>query len=73
MWIDIKDFMLISQEQFNNLIMHYGVNLDITSEMYLFTYLFTNLFAYILILILLYLIYRFVHKLMPRDRRKYWC
>ena len=73
MLIDISKFMIISQDQFNELISLYEVNLDLNSDMYLFTYLFANFMAYFLILVLIYLIYRFVHKLMPINRRKYLC
>ena len=73
MLIDISKFMIISQDQFNELISLYEVNLDLNSDMYLFTYLFANFLAYFLIAIFLYLIYRIVHKLMPINRRKYLC
>ena len=73
MLIDMSKFMIISQDQFNELISLYEVNLNLNSDMYLFTYLFANFMAYFLIAIFLYLIYRIVHKLMPINRRKYIC
>lgn len=49
--VDISKFLLISQEQFNNLILYLHLNFDQSNENYLLTYLFTNFLAYFLIII----------------------
>ena len=71
MWIDITKFMIISIEQFNDIITHYNVSLTPLDSNYLSTYIIANIFAYFVILIMVYTLFRFVHKLMPRDWRKY--
>ncbi len=72
MWINIQDFLLISQSQFNTLINNLNLDLVSSSDMYLLTYLFANFFAYFLIIIVCFIAYRFVHSLMPWNwKRKY--
>lgn len=70
--IDITKFMIISEEQFNSILNHYGILLDKTDPNYLNTYFITNFMAYFLIIIISFIIYYFIHKLFPK-RRKYPC
>ena len=47
--IDLKIFLIITQEQFETLIQAFNCNLNINDPSYMATYLFTNLMAYVVI------------------------
>lgn len=56
MFIDIKDFLIITKDQFNSLLEFLEIPLTPIDNTYAFTYLFCNLFAYILIFFILNII-----------------
>lgn len=49
--VNISKFLIISQEDFNNLILYLNLNFNQNNENYLLTYLFTNFLAYFVIII----------------------
>lgn len=63
MLVDIKVFLILSQQNFEELIQYFNCNLTSNSEMYMITYLFTNLMCYLAIFmtvkVALFLYYQF--------------
>ena len=69
--VDISKFLLISQEQFNNLILYLHLNFDQSNENYLLTYLFTNFLAYFLIIIFIVALL-WCYRLLFSKRARSW-
>lgn len=64
--VDITKFLIISQDQFEDIILNFNCNLTINDPQYLYTYLFTNFLAYVIIFlsikIIMWLYYSFFSK-----------
>lgn len=56
MVIDLKDFLLISVEQFNDLLLYLRLPLNQMDDCYMLTYLFANFLGFFLIGFMLYII-----------------
>lgn len=69
--IDIKQILIISQTQFEELITSLGLTLSVENPAYLATYLVANIFAYMFILFFIYLAYR-VMKFIFKKRRVFF-
>lgn len=63
MLIDLTKFLIIKQEQFDNLISYLSCDLNITDKEYLITYLFANFFAYFLIIMTIIICMKIYRKL----------
>lgn len=61
--IDITKFLIISQEQFNQIVVYLKASLISTDKEYIIAYLFTNFFAYFLIIMTIVISLKIYRKL----------
>lgn len=66
--VDISKILIVSQDQFNELIENLGLTLSTQNPAYLATYLMANAFAYLFISFFSYLVYR-ICKFIFKKRR----
>lgn len=68
MLIDITKFMIINQEQFENIISQFNCSLSINDNCYLITYLFTNFLAYVFLFLFLWLVFYLYNKIFSSKK-----
>lgn len=61
--IDITKFFIISQDQFNNIVIFLKSSLISTDKEYIIAYLFTNFFAYFMIIMTLVISFKIYRNL----------
>lgn len=68
MLFNMEKVLIITKEQFNNLITSIGCNITIEDPIYLLTYLFVNLFAWVMIYLLMRIILTLFFEIFSKKR-----
>lgn len=70
--IDIKEFLIISTEQFDSLTKGLGITLLNYEDTYMLTYLFANFLAYFIIFVFLYVVKILYYSFFKSKKIRSW-